>query len=42
MLSELRAAQPGILEAIRTEGAISKETENKLTAFLDGFAKSFS
>ena len=42
MLSELKAAQPGILEAIRTEGAISKETENKLTAFLDGFAKSFS
>ncbi|UPG72786.1 F0F1 ATP synthase subunit alpha [Roseomonas gilardii subsp. gilardii] len=42
MLSELRAAQPGILEAIRTEGVISKETENKLTAFLDSFAKSFS
>ena len=42
MLSELKSAQPGILEAIRTDREIKKETEDKLVAFLDGFAKSFA
>jgi len=41
MLSEVKATQPEILEAIRKEGAISGDTEKKLLAFLDGFAKSF-
>ena len=42
LLSEMRAARPEILEAIRTDREIRKETEDKLVAFLDGFAKSFA
>ncbi|UFN46977.1 F0F1 ATP synthase subunit alpha [Roseomonas sp. OT10] len=42
MLSEIKAAKPEILETIRKEQAISGDTEKKLIAFLDGFAKSFS
>jgi F-type H+-transporting ATPase subunit alpha len=42
MLNEIRAREPGILEAIRTDREIKPETEKKLTAFLDGFAKSFA
>jgi F-type H+/Na+-transporting ATPase subunit alpha len=42
MLGELKAARPEILEAIRTDREIKKETEDKLVAFLDGFAKSFA
>ncbi|MFQ5953684.1 MAG: F0F1 ATP synthase subunit alpha [Kiloniellales bacterium] len=41
-LSELRAKGSDILEAIRGEGELSRETEGKLTEFLDGFAKSFA
>jgi F-type H+-transporting ATPase subunit alpha len=41
-LSELKAREPGILEAIRTDLELKPETEKKLTAFLDSFAKSFS
>lgn len=42
MLSELKATRPEILEAIRADREIKKETEDKLVAFLDGFAKSFA
>jgi F-type H+/Na+-transporting ATPase subunit alpha len=42
LLSEIKATQPGILEAIRTDREIKKETEDKLVAFLDTFAKGFA
>jgi F-type H+-transporting ATPase subunit alpha len=42
MLSEMKAAEPALLESIRTDREIKKETEVKLVAFLDGFAKSFT
>jgi F-type H+/Na+-transporting ATPase subunit alpha len=42
MLSEVRANHGGILEAIRRERALSEETEAKLKAALDGFAKTFA
>ncbi|PWS38842.1 F0F1 ATP synthase subunit alpha [Falsiroseomonas bella] len=42
MLSELKSNAPDILNAIRTDREIKKETEAKLTAFLDSFAKSFA
>ncbi|WP_337876421.1 F0F1 ATP synthase subunit alpha [Elioraea sp.] len=42
MLSELRAKEPAILEAIRDQKEIRKETEEKLVAFLDAFAKTFA
>jgi F-type H+-transporting ATPase subunit alpha len=41
-LSELRAREPAILAAIRTDREIKPETEKKLTAFLDAFAKTFA
>jgi F-type H+-transporting ATPase subunit alpha len=41
LLAEIKSAEPGIVDAIRTEQAISGDTEKKLIAFLDGFAKSF-
>ncbi|MBW8268789.1 F0F1 ATP synthase subunit alpha [Caldovatus aquaticus] len=41
MISEMKSRAPGILEAIRTEKEISKDTEAKLVSFLDDFAKSF-
>jgi F-type H+-transporting ATPase subunit alpha len=40
-LTELKSRQPGILQAIRTDQEIKPETDKNLTAFLDGFAKSF-
>jgi len=42
MLSEIRAREPGILEAIRNDRELKPETEKKLVAFLDGFAKTFA
>jgi F-type H+-transporting ATPase subunit alpha len=42
MLGEIKVSQPGIVDAIRNEGAISGDTEKKLVAFLDSFAKSFA
>jgi F-type H+-transporting ATPase subunit alpha len=42
MLSEVRAREPGILEAIRSERELKPETEKKLVAFLDGFVKAFA
>ncbi|MBR0646182.1 F0F1 ATP synthase subunit alpha [Plastoroseomonas hellenica] len=41
LLGEIKSAAPGIVEAIRTEQTISGDTEKKLIAFLDSFAKSF-
>jgi len=41
-LDEMRAKGQDILSTIRTEKAISKDTEERLKAFLDGFAKVFS
>jgi F-type H+-transporting ATPase subunit alpha len=41
-VSELKSADPGILEAIRTQLEIKPDVEKKLTAFLDNFAKSFT
>jgi F-type H+/Na+-transporting ATPase subunit alpha len=42
MLSEMKASAPDLLGAIRADREIKKETEGKLVAFLDGFAKSFA
>ncbi|PCK84282.1 F0F1 ATP synthase subunit alpha [Rhizobium sophoriradicis] len=42
LLSYLRSEGSAILDAIRTEKAISDDTKSKLTAALDSFAKSFS
>jgi F-type H+-transporting ATPase subunit alpha len=42
MLSEMKSRAPAILDAIRTDREIKKETEAKLIAFLDDFAKSFA
>ncbi|MBY0330281.1 MAG: F0F1 ATP synthase subunit alpha [Acetobacteraceae bacterium] len=42
LLSEIKAARPEIIEAVRTDREIKKETEEKLVAFLDAFAKSFA
>jgi F-type H+-transporting ATPase subunit alpha len=42
LLSELKSREPAIIDAIRTDREIKKETETKLVAFLDSFAKSFS
>jgi F-type H+-transporting ATPase subunit alpha len=41
-ISELKAKDPEILEAIRTQLEIKPDIEKKLAAFLDSFAKSFS
>ncbi|MDJ0947424.1 MAG: F0F1 ATP synthase subunit alpha [Alphaproteobacteria bacterium] len=41
-LSELKAKGQDILDAIRTEGEISEDTDKKLTAFLDNFTKTFA
>jgi F-type H+/Na+-transporting ATPase subunit alpha len=41
-ISELKAKNPDILEAIRTQLEIKPDVEKNLTAFLDNFAKSFS
>ncbi|NKC32705.1 F0F1 ATP synthase subunit alpha [Falsiroseomonas selenitidurans] len=41
LLSGLKAQAPEIMMAIRTDREIKKETEAKLVAFLDSFAKSF-
>jgi F-type H+-transporting ATPase subunit alpha len=42
LLSEMKSRAPEILDAIRTDREITKETEAKLVAFLDDFAKSFA
>jgi F-type H+-transporting ATPase subunit alpha len=40
-LEELREKGADILKAIRDSGDLDAETEKKLRAFLDGFAKTF-
>jgi F-type H+-transporting ATPase subunit alpha len=41
LLADLKARSPEIVAAIRDDREIKKETETKLVAFLDDFAKSF-
>jgi F-type H+-transporting ATPase subunit alpha len=41
LLSELRSSGSGILEAIRTDREIKKETEKKLEGLLAEFVKRF-
>ncbi|HQT75796.1 MAG TPA: F0F1 ATP synthase subunit alpha [Rhodopila sp.] len=41
-ISELKSRDPGILDVIRTDRELKPETDKRLTAFLDNFAKSFS
>ena len=41
LLSSMKAQSPEILASIRSDREIKKETEAKLVAFLDSFAKSF-
>jgi len=42
MLADLRTREPGILDAIRTDRDLKPETEKRLAAFMDSFAKTFS
>jgi len=42
LVTDIKAREPGILEAIRTDLELKPETEKKLVAFLDGFSKSFA
>ena len=42
MLADLRGREPGIFESILSEKQLTKETEKKLTEFLDGFVKTFA
>lgn len=42
LLDEIRAKGQDILESIRTEQAISKDTESKLAAFIDAYTKTFA
>ncbi|HEY4472486.1 MAG TPA: F0F1 ATP synthase subunit alpha [Stellaceae bacterium] len=42
MLSELRSRHPEVIEAIRTRGEITDDTEKSLAAFLDDFARTFA
>ncbi|CAN0338023.1 unnamed protein product [Discosporangium mesarthrocarpum] len=40
-LSEMKANHADVLDTIRTEQAVSDDTNAKITAFLDGYAKNF-
>jgi F-type H+-transporting ATPase subunit alpha len=42
LLGELKSREPAILTAIRTDLEIKPDVEKKLTAFLDGFVKTFA
>ncbi len=42
MLTEMRSREPGIIDSIRADREIKKETEGKLLSFLEGFARSFA
>jgi F-type H+/Na+-transporting ATPase subunit alpha len=42
LISEVRAREPGIVEAIRNDREIKPDTEKKLVAFLDSFTKAFA
>jgi len=41
-VSELKSREPAILDAIRTDLELKPDTEKKLVAFLDNFARSFT
>src|SRR5437763_3294233 len=41
MLVDLRGKRPELLEAIRTQGEITEETDKGLAAFFDEFARTF-
>jgi F-type H+-transporting ATPase subunit alpha len=41
-ITELKSREPAILEAVRNDGELKPETEKKLTAFLDNFARNFT
>ena len=41
-LADLKAREPGLVEAVRTDREIKPETEKQLIAFLDGFARTFA
>ena len=42
LLSEVKAREPGILDAIRNDSQIKPETEKKLIAFIENFARTFA
>ena len=42
LIADLKAREPGVLEAIRTTKEMKPEVEKTLTTFLDGFKKSFA
>ena len=42
LLAEIRAKGADILNAIRTDKALSEDTEAKLVKFLDDFTKNFA
>ncbi len=42
LISELKAREPGIIEAIRNDGQIKPETEKNLIAFIETFSRSFA
>jgi F-type H+/Na+-transporting ATPase subunit alpha len=42
MLAELRSSKPKIIEAIRSKRELASDTEKELSAFLDGFTKTFA
>jgi F-type H+-transporting ATPase subunit alpha len=42
LLSDLKSREPAIIDSIRSDREIKKETEAKLVAFLDHFTKSFA
>ncbi len=42
LLVDIKAREPGIIDAIRTDREIKPDVEKKLTAFLDGFVKTFA
>ncbi len=42
LLSEMKTREPAILDAVRTDREIKPETEKRLVAFVDDFAKSFA
>jgi F-type H+-transporting ATPase subunit alpha len=41
-LDELRSKKPELLDAIRTEKALSDAIDAELKAFFDGFTKTFA
>ena len=42
LIADLKAREPGVLEAIRTTKEMKPDVEKTLTTFLDGFKKSFA